>query len=268
MRDRSYNCEKCRDSGWVLSKRVKNTYVRCSCYRDLQVDRLVERSNIPQMFRDVSLSDFPSGAGEKSHLQRSVSQVTEYCLTFGYWPRNLPTGLLIQGNFGVGKTHLACAVLNELVNEKQHSVYFVDFAQFLNRLRSTFNPDSDITNSEVLEPVLRSDVLLIDDLGAEKPSEWVEDILGMIVNTRYLERKPVIITTNYIDPLETLLQLCVVNEEEAKELAKPLSDYQRARGKTLEQRIGPRLRSRIYEMCLPILLFGKDRRKEIGTVQR
>src|SRR5471030_3446511 len=102
---------------------------------------------------------------------------------------------------------------------------FYDTRDLLRVIRSTYDPSIRTTELEVLRPVMEADLLVLDDLGAEKPSEWVEETMNLIVNTRYNERRPTIFTTNYENtPDDTEVD-------------------------SLKSRVGFRLHSRLHEMC-------------------
>jgi len=103
------------------------------------------------------------------------------------------------------------------------------------------------TELELLKPVFAAEVLVLDDLGAQKPNEWVWDTVALILNTRYNDRQTTIITTNYADlPTAT----------------GPLTDAERsAREQTLGDRIGDRMLSRLAEMCIRVRMTGKDCRQ-------
>jgi len=158
-------------------------------------------------------------------------------------------GLLFQGPCGIGKTHLAVAIINELIKKKNIPCYFCDFRNLIRNIQSTYTPDSSLTESEVLEPVFQKEVLVLDELGAKRTTAWVEDTVFYIINRRYNNKKVTVFTSNYIDSGEA--------EEDARDQRFKKSDD------SLVDRIGVRLRSRIYEMCKIVEMWGKDYRKEI-----
>jgi DNA replication protein DnaC len=148
-------------------------------------------------------------------------------------------GLLFTGPVGVGKTHLAAAILHGLV-ERGVFCLFYEFGALLQEIRDTYNPVSQASESRVVAPVYEAEVLVLDELGASKPTDWVQDTIMQIIGKRYNDRKLTIFTTNYAD-----------------EPHHPAED-------TLEERIGIRLRSRLYEMCRTVNVAGDDYRRRLA----
>ena len=153
-------------------------------------------------------------------------------------------GLLLVGPVGVGKTHLAVAILRELIQRYQVAGLFYQFGALLRRIQDSYNPISQTSELAVLQPVFDAEILVLDELGASKPTDWVRDTMMQIINTRYNEKRVTIFTTNYRD---------VAENEKAE---------------TLEDRIGTRVRSRLYEMCKTIQIDGEDYRRKISQTGR
>ena len=111
----------------------------------------------------------------------------------------------------------------------------------LKEIQNSYNPISQTSELKVLTPVIEAEVLVLDELGATKPTDWVRDTMMQIINTRYNDHKLTIFTTNYLDRRRT------------------------ERDETLEDRIGVRLRSRLYEMCKTVIIEGEDFRQSFDT---
>jgi len=139
----------------------------------------------------------------------------------------------------VGKTHLAVSILKRVIAEKGDSCLFYDFRDLLREIQLSWDSVSQVSEWEILRPVLEARVLVLDELGSNKPTDWVRDTMAHIINCRYNDRRITIFTSNYLDT--------------------PM----RSGEETLTDRIGIRLRSRLYEMCKLIDIRGKDFRREI-----
>src|SRR6202022_2188640 len=147
-------------------------------------------------------------------------------------------GLFFLGDPGTGKTHLAAAVLKQVSGTRGARGLFYDTRDLLKMIRGTYNAVVKTTELDVLRPVVDADLLVLDDLGAEKTSEWVEETLNLIVNTRYNERRLTVFTSNYPDlPPDSNPDVI-----------------------SLHDRIGFRMRSRLHEMCDFLDLEGADYR--------
>ena len=112
------------------------------------------------------------------------------------WRRPGP-GLLLTGSIGVGKTHLAVGILQALVAERGATGLFYDYRDLLKQIQNSYNAQVRETELEILAPVFEAEVLVLDELGASKPTDWVWDTVAHILNTRYNDRRTTIITTNY-----------------------------------------------------------------------
>lgn len=146
---------------------------------------------------------------------------------------------------------MAVAAMKKLTDKGIHCL-FCDYRDLLKRIQNSYNPSVQTTELDVLKPIFETEVVLLDDLGAVKPSEWVWDTVSLILNSRYNENRTTLITSNFLDgPSAT------ADGVEGPRRA--------AREETLGDRIGERMRSRLFEMCRLVQVNGRDYRQKFRT---
>ncbi len=170
--------------------------------RDSRVAILKERSGLSKRMKGFTFGNF------KPYVSPSAARATEKVESYlKSWEENSATGrgLYFCGDVGTGKTHLAVAVMNELISRKRVPALFVTVPELLDNMRGAYNdPGRDI--DEWMAAVKNADLLLLDDLGAERANEWVRERIFVIVNHRYREELPTIFTSN-IGPKDLANQL-------------------------------------------------------------
>ena len=214
-------CPRCNGTGWVPMPGDDLRVEACGCQGDLRKQLRLTSAQIPKRYLHCTLDTFR----EKSTMLRvAKKKVQEFV---DVWPNTSEgRGMLLMGGCGVGKTHLAVAALVEIINSnKPGRLLFTNFQDLIQEIQASFDADNATTKSEILRPVLEVDLLVLDELGSQKPTQFVQDILYYVINTRYNEERATIFTTNYVD--------------------RPTD----AKDEALELRIGTRLRSRLYEMA-------------------
>ncbi len=173
----------------------------------------------------------------------------------GYPATTAGRGLLLTGSIGVGKTHLAVGILQALIVEKSVHGLFCDYRELLKEIQHSYNPQVATTEMEILRPVFDAEVLVLDELGAAKPTDWVWDTVALVLNTRYNDKRTTIITTNYAD----LPPGGTGNGSNGVSRA--------VREETLGDRIGERMRSRLAEMCVVVEMRGEDFRRNVARAR-
>ena len=246
-------CPVCGGSGWKTVEGPERRMTRCDCVTRLRAEKLLELARIPKRYADREFANFHTEfEGERKSLSNAKLHAEAFV-------REYPaedTGLLFVGPAGVGKTHLAVAILKALIEHKGAHCLFYDYRELLKEIQNSYNPSVNTTELEVLRPVFEAEVLLLDELGAVKPTEWVWDTVSLILNTRYNEKRTTIITTNFRDlpPQQTGASF---GEGERARAA--------GREETLGDRIGQRMWSRLHEMCKKVQMEGADFRQKIKS---
>ncbi len=216
-------CEQCFGTGTKIDP-VKGA-LPCPCRRSDRFRKLIAAARIPRRYERCAFANFSSipGTSQDNALLHAHKFANEYPA--------VERGLLFIGPAGVGKTHLAVSIIRDLI-EKGFAGLFYEFGSLLKEIQDSYNPISKSSELKVLAPVFQTDVLVLDELGATVPTDWVRDTMYQIINKRYNDNKLTIFTTNYSD-----------------------------KNKELEERITYRLRSRLFEMCTNVVIDGEDYRR-------
>jgi len=186
----------------------------CGCQGDLRRRNRIGAANIPRRYYHCRIANFNDRSN--AALMSAKRKVQEFV---DVWPGQRDgLGLLLMGGCGVGKTHLAVAALLEIIQDgKPGRLLFCNFQDLIQEIQASFGDDQAPSKSELMRPLLDADLLVLDELGSQKPSQFVHDILYYVINSRYNDERVTVFTTNVIDDLG--------------------------------ERIGARLRSRLYEMA-------------------
>jgi DNA replication protein DnaC len=246
-------CAICGGAGLVRVVDAAGNWVSrtCECQAAERERRRIQAAQIPLRYMDCTLDAFdPSYPGADPTLSRALQMSRKFAET--YPVDTAGRGLLFVGTAGLGKTHLAVGILRRLIQERGAKGLFCDYRELLKKIQNSYNPDVRTTELELLKPVFAAEVLVLDDLGAQKPNEWVWDTVALILNTRYNDRQTTIITTNYQD----LPAGAGTKFDRSGAKAAVLDD-------TLGDRIGDRMRSRLAEMCVRVEMRGDDFRQSV-----
>jgi DNA replication protein DnaC len=248
-------CPLCEGTGWktlpASSSAPRDRRVtRCDCQLRTRTGALLAAARIPKRYEHCELAsytaDFPGAHPSLAFAHLSASRFAQE-----YDPRD-GMGLLIIGKIGTGKTHLAVGITKDLVNRGVPCLFY-DYRELLKEIQNSYNATVQTTELDVLRPVFVTDVLILDELGAVKPTEWVWDTVSLILNTRYNNNRTTIITTNFEDQPAAGANGSVSPARAA------------TRAETLGDRIGERMRSRLHEMCRVIKMEGEDFRQKFRS---
>jgi DNA replication protein DnaC len=241
-------CPVCDDTGWkTIGHGSDRRVTRCDCRRQERNQKLLQQARIPRRYEHCELSNF-----DVRNSSLSLARIAAQQLAAAYPAEK--TGLMLIGPAGVGKTHLAVAIIRELL-AKGVPCLFCEYGDLLQAIRNSYNPAVETTEMELLRPVLTTEVLVLDELGSQRVSDWVWDTVGQIINRRYNDNLTTIVTTNFDAespaPSDEPIDLSGTDKPKGK------------KKKTLGDQITQRLLSRLHEMCKVVKMEGEDFRTHV-----
>jgi DNA replication protein DnaC len=231
-------CSICGGTGWrIVERDGVSAADKCECSGATASRRRFDRSGIPPKFGSASFENF-SLLQDNPIAHRSIMPVfmavRKYAREF---PMAEKPGLLLIGETGTGKTHLAVAALLSLIGRGFEGRFF-DFNELIDKIRNSYVADSSASDRAAYSQAMESEILLLDDLGAHRVKDFVQDVLTSIISYRYNNNKPLIATTNLpdADAGYAMTKRTVGNSGPEVRM-------------TLAENIGMRARSRLFEMC-------------------
>jgi DNA replication protein DnaC len=300
------DCPHCQGSGWKVVERTTEGAqalsadksgpsvgepklvwaVPCDCTAGDRSERALARARVPERYRHCDFENYETdndienvASAQLAVFNRSLVQAKlmaqKFAAEFTPIREHAEPGLLLMGPCGVGKTHLAVAALKEIVLHGYGGLFY-DYRELLKEIQDSYNAESQSTEMGVLEPVLKAEIFILDDVGSSKPSPWALETVGHVLNTRYNEKRVTLLTTNYLDeespqPRNAESSNATVGSrgnasfpDSYRSARMPSGEQMRgAKEDTLTERVGTRIRSRLYEMCRTIKISAPDYRKEI-----
>lgn len=242
-------CGHCDGTGWrPVERQGQRAVVPCDCrLTSRSPNWWIEQAHIPPRFRDCDFEHFMPLGNPSLEMAKMKAQ------SFAQQYPLVEKGLLLIGNPGVGKTHLVVAALRQLMLTKNVNCLFCSFPDMLEKLQESYDPVSQLSKADILDPILHTDVVAIDDLGARRISDWVEDTVTYILNYRYNQKKATLLTTN----------LPETTGEPGYSPAGRMPQGKYRTTDTLQERIGIRVYSRLFEMCERVTIQAGDFRQDV-----
>lgn len=246
-------CEQCDGSRFIRGG--DGRVASCpACVLSKQPDRSMAKAGIPTLYRHVNFDSYHTDFSSCSMHQKAAKVFAES------FAKNLTagsTGLLIHGSLGVGKTHLAIAVMKARMDMGFTARYY-DGLSFVKLIQGTYGDRErgSLSEADVMDTAVACDVLVLDDLGAFKVTDDRSEIMANVLNTRYLESRVTVITTNFPFEREGVYSSSPMIYEERDEALK-------RKVQTLGDRVGDRVVSRLQQMCVPLYVTGPDMRETV-----
>jgi DNA replication protein DnaC len=287
------DCPHCQGSGWKVVERTEKGAqplatdrpgassqgepkmvwaVPCDCTTGDRTERALQRARVPERYRHCDFENYETDneienvtREQLAAYNRSLNQAKMFVQRFAQEYSPVPGmqsehGILLMGPCGVGKTHLAVSALKTIVL-RGHAGLFYDYRELLKAIQDSYNPENQATEMSVLEPVLKTEILVLDDVGSSKPSPWALETVGHVLNTRYNEKRVTLLTTNFLDTDAVSANPSLQPQRAAGMRSPTVED-------SLTERVGKRIRSRLYEMCRTLEIHAPDYRKEIRHAGR
>lgn len=184
-----FYCQKCGDEldAMIKAEDRERDAEKERAYKE-RTRQLFEQSNLGVKFERATFETWEKREGTQTAFNACQKWTAA-------WPPEKGKGLVIEGPTGSGKTHLAAAITHELLG-RGVEVIFQSVPDLLLRIRGTFSRNSEVTEEQIIRRLTEIELLVLDDLGAEKMTDWTETTMYNLIDQRYRHERPIIITTN------------------------------------------------------------------------
>ncbi len=235
-------CTKCDDTGWIpATDDLRGPRKRCLCAHAKRRMQLFDDAHIPARHAASTLARFEPTSRQQAQV---LNRATTYLAS--YQPGQPNRGLVLHGDVGRGKTHLLCSLIRELTLEHGVSARFVEFSHLVQDLKVAFERGGGA--ADLFDPLVRVDVLAIDELGKDRNTEFEGTVVDEVVSRRYNADATILASTNY-EPGPS-------SGRTSPNLTQP-----KATAPRLVDRLGARVYSRLEEMCDFFSVVGDDYRQ-------
>ncbi len=188
----SYNCERCKDTTWILDSNGK-VVERCKCYEVIKVKEQWEASGLKIDDLDKTFKSYQT---YNDLTKRMKGVVTNYYLRFKDIEKTKHNSILLCGQPGAGKSHLSIALANNFIKKDSKRVVYMPYVDIITKLKQNILDKEYYKN--LVEKYKSAEILLVDDLFKGKITETDIKIMFEIINHRYLNKLPIIISTEYL----------------------------------------------------------------------
>jgi DNA replication protein DnaC len=224
-----FDCPICQDAGWVRFEAEPGDpkfgmLFPCICTTERQQEKRSRELNSLSNMESLRHLTFESFDSTQRGTESAFRTAREYARTTDGW-------LVLHGGVGVGKTHLAAAIANAYASRHmQATVYFRVVPDLLDQLRATFDPDTGVAYDERFQQIRNANLLILDDVGTENSTPWASEKLFQLINHRYNEQLPTVITSNArLDRIEDRIVSRMLDSRLSRYLFLDADDY-RVRG--------------------------------------
>jgi DNA replication protein DnaC len=260
-------CPHCGGIGVTMVRRGGEQFAaECSCRIEKKAALRLQKARIPQRYTHCSLESFDTGfSGADRSLGMALMKARRFAEAYPLETEG--RGLLLTGSIGCGKTHLAVGLLIELIKQRGATGIFCDYRDLLKQIQNSYNPQVAATEMGILRPLFETEILLLDELGAAKRTDWVWDTVAHVLNTRYNDKRTTLITTNFPNLPPALVKAqngpLPVDDAAVSGTASGKQTPRTMGNESLGDRIGEEMRSRLQEMCILVPMYGDDFRQTV-----